>query len=336
MLYWSIEGSEVKVVIKDLADKAVSDRGISFEDAFVLVNTSIEEIPLLFYYASRLRETFRGKDIELCAIVNAKSGLCTEDCAYCSQSSISKAEIPVYPLMKTEEILKKASQAKEHHVRRFCVVTSGKRPGRKELREIAKTVEEIRKIGLLPCATLGIIERDDLRLLRDSGLERYHHNLESSERFFPSICSTHTYEEKLKTVEAVKELGLSLCSGGIFGLGEGWEDRLDMAMRLRELDVDSVPINFLIPVKGTPLGNRAMLNPFEALKIISLYRFILPEKQIRICGGRRQVLGEFGSMIFMAGADCILSGNYLTTPGKEFENDLMLIREYGLRVVYVK
>lgn len=319
-------------MVNDIADGSIQKKGISRQDALYIANVSVEEIPLLFYHAGKLRETFRGKGIELCAIVNAKSGLCTEDCAYCSQSAISSADIPVYPLMRSEEIIKKAEEAKEHGVRRFCIVTSGRGPNKKEIGFIAKTVESIRKAGLLPCATLGLINKEDLKILRDSGLERYHHNLETSDRYFSRICSTHTYSEKLKTIEAVKDVGLSLCSGGIFGLGEEWEDRIQMAFRLKEIDVDSVPINFLIPIKGTPLGEREPMNPLEALKIVSLYRFMLPDKQIRICGGRRQVLGEFSSMVFMAGADSILTGNYLTTMGKSYEDDLKLIRDMGLEV----
>lgn len=320
-------------MINDIAERAIHKKGISKQDALYIAGVGLEKIPLLFYYAGKLRETFQGKGIELCAIVNAKSGLCSEDCAYCSQSVISRAEIPVYSLMGSEEIIKKVTEAKEHGVRRFCIVTSGRGPNKREIGSIAKTIENIRRAGLLPCATLGLINRQDLEILRDSGLERYHHNLETSERYFPHICSTHTYSEKLKTIEAVKDVGLSLCSGGIFGLGEEWQDRVEMASRLREFDVDSVPINFLIPIKGTPLGEREVLNPLEALKIVSLFRFMLPDKQIRICGGRRQVLGEFNSMVFMAGADSLLTGNYLTTLGKSYEDDLKLIKDMGLEVI---
>lgn len=319
--------------IKEIAQRAINKKGLSEDDALFIGQISNDFIPLVFYYANHLRETFKGKGIELCAIVNAKSGLCTEDCAYCSQSAISKADIPVYPLLETQEIISKALEARSHGVRRFCIVTSGRRPNRKEIHAIAKAVERIREIGLLPCATLGLVNEEDLRVLRDSGLERYHHNLETSERFFPKVCATHSYRDKLKTIEAVKEVGLSLCSGGIFGLGEDWLDRIQIALRLKEFDVDSVPINFLIPIKGTPLGDQEMLNPLEALRIVSLFRFMLPDKQIRLCGGRRQVLREFNSMIFMAGADSVLTGNYLTTLGKSYEDDLRLIKDMGLFVI---
>jgi len=177
------------------------------------------------------------------------------------------------------------------------------------------------------------LSKEDLLQLKDAGLERYHNNLETSERFFPEICTTHSYHDKLETIREVKSSGLSLCSGGIFGLGETWEDRIDMAFALREIGPDSVPVNFLTPVKGTRLGLNKIPDPFDALKIISLYRFILPDKEIRVCGGRLQTLGELHSLIFPAGADGLLTGNYLTTLGRNFEDDLKLIDQYGLRLV---
>ncbi|MEW6572006.1 MAG: biotin synthase BioB, partial [Nitrospirota bacterium] len=191
-------------------------------------------------------------------------------------------------------------------------------------------INEIRRLGLLPCASLGLLKRKELSMLRDAGLDRFHHNLETSERFFPQVCTTHTYNDKIKTIEAVRAVGLTICSGGIFGLGEIWKDRIDMAFILKKLRVDSIPLNFLIPIKGTPLGSRNLLHPFEALKIISLYRLILPDKEIRICGGRPQTLGDFNSMIFMAGANGIMTGDYLTTTGRQPPDDLRLIEAYGL------
>jgi len=319
-------------MIPRLMVEVLAGKVLSAKDAFSLASLEGVELFGLFSAAGEIREKFRKNRVDLCSIINAKSGACSEDCSYCAQSSRSRAEIPVHPLLKESGIMGKALEAKEAGVRRFCIVTSGRKAGASELREIASMVGKIRGLGLLPCATLGLLERDELSMLRDSGLERYHHNLETAERFFPLICSTHTYGDKLKTIEAAKAVGLSVCSGGIFGLGESWKDRIDMAFALRELNVDSVPVNFLIPVHGTPMGNTAPLHPFEALKIISIYRFMLPDKAVRVCGGRRQVLGEFNSMVFMAGADALLTGNYLTTTGTTYEDDLRLIRRYGLEV----
>ncbi|MFO0752797.1 MAG: biotin synthase BioB [Thermodesulfovibrionales bacterium] len=286
----------------------------------------------LFAAAGRIREAFRGDAADLCAIINAKSGACPEDCSYCAQSSLNRTGAAVYPLLKREIVLEKAAEAKEAGVTRFCIVTSGRKVSGRDLEAIALMVQEVRKMGLLPCATLGLLEREDLSFLREHGLERYHHNLETSERFFPEICRTHTYYDKLRTIEAARSAGLSVCSGGIFGLGETWEDRVDMALALRGLDIDSVPVNFLIPVQGTALGGRQVLPPLEALAIVSLYRFLLPAKEVRVCGGRVQALGEFNALVFAAGADSLLTGNYLTTTGRTYSDDLKLVRDYGLTV----
>ncbi len=320
-------------MIQALKDKILSGSRITKSDALFITETQKSDIFDLFSAANRIRETFRENSVDLCSIVNAKSGACPEDCSYCAQSSKSKTEILVYPLVKKSVVIDKAKEAKDAGVKRFCVVTSGRKIGKNELIEIASMITDIRSIGLLPCATLGLMDKEELSFLKESGLERYHHNLETSERFFPEICRTHTYHDKLKTIDAAKAVGLSICSGGIFGLGETWQDRIDMAFAIKELNVDSVPINFLIPVKGTSMGDRDFLHPFEALKIISLYRFMLPEKEIRVCGGRMQILGEFNSMVFMAGADALLTGNYLTTTGRTFKDDLRLIEQYGLRVL---
>lgn len=317
-------------MIPGLYEKIMTGGRLSRNEALSLVSIEGTELFELFLGASRLRERFRGKDIELCSIINAKSGACPEDCAYCAQASKSITNTPVYPLIREDDVIGKATEAREAGVKRFCIVTGGRKVSKRELLEIASMIRKVRELGLLPCATLGLLNRDELSVLKDAGLERYHHNLETSERFFPEVCTTHTYRDKLDTIEAVKYNNLSLCSAGIFGIGETWQDRIDMAFKLRELEVDSVPINFLIPVEGTPLGCRDILHPFDALKIISIYRFILPDNEIRVCGGRRQALREMNSMVFMAGADALLTGNYLTTTGMTFEDDLRLIRDYGL------
>lgn len=320
-------------MIEKLRDKVLNGNSLSQEDARWIATVEGVELFDLLSAANRIRNVFRGDEADLCSIVNAKSGACPEDCSYCAQSSNSSADIPVYTLINKDIVLERARDAKMSGVKRFCIVTSGRRVGRSELAEIASMLSAIRKMGLLPCATLGLLNEEELSLLKDAGLERFHHNVETSERFFPEICRTHSYQDKIRTIRAVRSVGLSLCSGGIFGMGETWQDRIDVAFALKELNADSVPINFLIPIKGTPLGNMDIMHPFEALKIISLYRFILPEKEIRICGGRMQVLGELNSMVFMAGADGLLTGDYLTTTGRTFEDDLKLIRQYGMKTV---
>jgi biotin synthase len=203
----------------------------------------------------------------------------------------------------------------------------------RDLGKITSMVAAIKDAGLLPCATLGFIGGAELKALMDAGLSRYHHNIETSAAFFPEICTTHSFKDKLRTIETVKASGCSLCSGGIFGMGETWADRLDMAFLLRDLEVDSVPINFLTPIAGTKMALKPPLGPLEALKIIAVYRFILPDREIRICGGRFSTLGQLNSFIFMAGADGLLIGNYLTTPGRAAADDLELIAALGLRYV---
>lgn len=318
-------------MIQIIKDKVLSGQPITYSEAEYISHLNSKELIELFFAANQIRDFYRKDIIDLCAIINAKSGACSEDCSYCAQSSKNKTEIPVYPLISKERVIEKAKEAKEVGVKRFCIVTSGRKVGNKEIKEIGAMISDVKKLGLLPCATLGLLNKEELTFLKEQGLVRYHHNLETSERYFPEICRTHTYKEKITTIEAAVDVGLSVCSGGIFGMGETWQDRIDMAFKIRELNIDSVPINFLIPIKGTPMDKRGYLEPFEALKIISVYRFILPEKEIRVCGGRIQTLGEFNSWIFLAGADSILTGNYLTTTGRSYIDDLRLIRQSGLQ-----
>ncbi len=315
-------------LLRELKERVIAGGDVSEEEALYLA----EEPPLhaLFEAASTIRETFRGRSVDLCSVVNAKSGGCGEDCFYCAQSVRYNTNIKRYPLMDRDEILARAEEARLSGARRFCIVTGGRKVSRQELEVIASAIREIRRIGLLPCATLGLLDGEELDLLKGSGLQRYHHNLETSEEYFPRVCTTHTYGEKLRTIQAVRECGLSLCSGGIFGMGESWRDRVRMAFRLKGLGVDSVPINFLMPIEGTPLGHLETLHPIEALRIVSIYRFILPDREIRLCGGRLQTLGEFNSMIFLAGADGLMIGNYLTQKGRSAGDDLAMIRTLGL------
>jgi biotin synthase len=319
-------------VIKHIEEHIVKGGAITKGEAASITEISGTDLFSLFASANKIRSHFRGDLVGLCSIVNAKSGSCSEDCSFCAQSSRSKAEIDTYPLLKKERIIQKALEVKKYGIRRFSIVTSGRKISRKNLLEIADVISEIKNLGIIPCASLGLLREDELSVLKAAGLDRYHHNIETSAQHFPQICSTHGYADKLRTIRSAHSVGLSLCSGGIFGLGETWQDRIDMAFALRELNVDSVPINFLLPIKGTALGNRKLLHPLEALKIVSLYRFVLPRKELRICGGRTQVLGEFNSMIFLAGADGMITGNYLTTMGRSPEDDLKLVKMYGLRI----
>ncbi|MBI5075379.1 MAG: biotin synthase BioB [Nitrospirae bacterium] len=312
--------------------KTLSRKRLSAADAEFLAATSGQDLFELFAAANRIRDHFQGNHVDLCSIINAKSGKCPEDCSYCAQSAGSRAQVTAYPLLDKKQVLARAAEAKKGGAKRFCIVTSGKRVSGRELLKIADMVTGVKNLGLLPCATLGLLTSDDLKLLKKAGLKRYHNNLETSEHFFPNICTTHSYDEKKETIRNAREAGLSVCSGGIFGLGETWKDRIEMAFALRDLGPDSVPINFLAPIRGTALSRQKPLEPLEALKIIGLYRFILPDKQIRVCGGRLQTLNELNSYIFLAGASGLLIGNYLTTLGRGYEDDLRFIRDLGFSV----
>jgi biotin synthase len=318
--------------IRAIGEKVLRGRSLSESEALFLSDVSGSFIFDLFSSANKVREHFRGEKIGLCSIVNAKSGACTEDCSFCAQSKYSKAQIESYPLLPAEALFQKTIQIKKNGIKRFSIVTSGRKIAKKDLLSVAAIIPKIRKQGLLPCASLGLLKKNDLSQLKEAGLDRYHNNLETSVGFFRQICTSHQYADKIRTIEAAKSVGLSVCSGGIFGMGETWKDRIDLAFTLKALDVDSVPINFLVPIKGTPLEHKGFLHPFEALKIISLFRFILPRKEIRICGGRMQILGDFHSMIFLAGADGMITGNYLTTSGMSPEDDVRLIKMLGFTV----
>jgi biotin synthase len=322
-------GSEGR--IRQIEQKILDGGSLSREEALSLTELSGPDIFALFASANKITHHFRGNAVGLCSIINAKSGACSEDCSFCAQSAKNKSKVEVYPLLDKELVIQKAREAKILGVKRFSIVTSGRKISGKELLRTAEMISGIRNLGLLPCASLGLLGEDELLTLKRAGLDRYHHNLEASAGFFSSICGTHSYADKVRTINAALSAGVTVCSGGIFGMGETWRDRVEMAFALRELDVDSVPINFLIPIDGSALGRREMLHPFEALKIVSLYRFVLPGKEIRICGGRTQVLGELHSMVFLAGADGMITGNYLTTLGRSPEDDLKLMKTYGLK-----
>jgi len=285
---------------------------------------ALQELPLseLMRRALAVKLASRGKSFSFCSIINAKSGKCSEDCRFCIQSAQYQTEAPVYPLMGREEILVAAGEAKKNGASRFSLVTSGRGlPGR-ELPIVAEIIRAIReKVGISVCGSFGILSEIELRALKDAGLSRYHHNLETSAEFFPRVCTTHEFRERVETIHAAHAAGLSVCSGGIFGLGESEADRLSMAMTLRECAVESVPINVLIPLPGTPFAGHSPLPVHEILRAIALYRLLLPEAAIRLAAGRESALGDFLSSAFMAGADGMMIGGYLTQRGRAPESD---------------
>jgi biotin synthase len=314
--------------------EAVDKGGVAPAAARELMRIEDDLLPLLFFGASRIREQCHGRGIRLCAIVNAKSGRCPEDCAFCAQSAHHQTQIEAYPLMGPDEILLKAREAKAMGARRFAIVTSGKALSAKELDDAVQAIRLIKEeAGLIPCASLGMLTKEAALRLKEAGLNRFHHNLETACSFFPSICTTHAYEEDLDTLRRAKEAGLQVCSGGIFGLGESPEQRLELAYTLKEMEVDSVALNFLDPIAGTPLESSPALAPLEHLRFVALFRFILPDKDIRICGGREYGLRDLHPLVFWAGASGIMIGNYLTTMGRDHQADLQMIQDLGMEVL---
>ncbi len=288
------------------------------------------ETPLLELVSSadKVRRDSVGSKFELCNIINAKAGLCSEDCKFCAQSSRHSADVSIYPLKKKNQIVEAAQQAKKIGAEKFGIVTSGNRLKKSELDVIAQAISEIKgRVEIDICASLGALERDELAMLKEVGLSRYHHNIETSARFYSRIVSTHSFEERINTIKAAKEVGLEVCSGGIIGMGESWQDRIDMALTLKKLNVDSVPVNLLVAVKGTALESLEPVSCVDAVRTICIFRIILKDKTIKIAAGRETVLKDFQALGLMAGANGMLIGGYLTVKGRDVAEDWKLIKE---------
>lgn len=307
---------------------------ITFSEAEKLYRIDDNNIMPILSSALRLTRKYRKDIVNLCAITAARSGLCPEDCAFCAQSSRHHTGLSVYPLISEGEMLKRAEEAQAHSANRFCIVTSGRSVNEKEIEAIARAIKKIKNKfpNLKVDASLGILKEPEIEKLKAASLDRYNHNLETAESYFPKICTTHTYAERLSTIKLIKKAGIEICCGGIIGLGESNAQRIEFAFTLAELDVDSLPLNFLNPVPGTSLEDIQPPSPFNILKTIALFRFIIPKKEIRICGGRQVNLRSIQPLIFMAGADAIIVGNYLTTKGSEPQDDLRMLYDLGLTV----
>jgi biotin synthase len=288
------------------------------------------KLPLaeLIVRADKIRKRFTGNRVELCNILNAKSGLCPEDCKFCAQSARHKTGLQAYPLKSKAEMLAAARRAKEIGAERFDIVTSGDKLSQEDFCVILDAISEItEKVKIKICASLGSMGDKEFSLLKNAGLSRYHHNLESSPGFFPRIVSTHTFQDRLRTIKAAKNSGLEVCSGGIIGMGETMDDRIQMALILKELKVDSVPLNILVPLAGTPLGENTVLSCQEVIRTIAIFRMILKDKIIKLAAGRESILKDFQALGFMAGANGMLIGGYLTIKGRSVEEDLKLVEQ---------
>ncbi|OGX43472.1 MAG: biotin synthase BioB [Omnitrophica WOR_2 bacterium RIFCSPLOWO2_02_FULL_45_28] len=313
-------------------EQVLAGKSLSLTQANRLSAVNGDEVYSLFTAAYKIRKKFRGKKVELCAITNARSGGCSEDCAFCAQSSWHKTKVPLYPLLEPDEIYRRAKRAEDSGAGYFCIVTSGRRlQDKKDFLKICKAISKIRsKLKLNVDASLGELSLEEARALKHAGLFRYNHNLETARSLYAQVCSTHTYSDRLKTIENVKRAGLELCCGGIFGMGETWAQRLEFAFALKNLNPECIPLNFLNPIPGTKLQNQNPLLPLEFLKIIALFRFLFPEQEIKICGGREANLRSLQPFLFLAGADSIILGDYLTTKGNPSQYDLQMIQDLGL------
>ena len=320
--------------IEETAEKATKGELLSRKEGLALCSDRVDLLSLMGA-ANRVRERFFGRKVSFCSIINAKSGRCPGDCVFCAQSARHACQVSLYPLMGKGELLDSIQRTARGGASHVGIVTSGmKAPQGEELETLLECVRELAQCGSVKiCCSMGQITEGDARRLKEAGVVRYHHNLESSLAFYGNISRTIRYADKLATVRAAKKAGLETCCGGIFGLGESWEDRVELAMTIRELGVDSVPLNFLRPVEGTPLEKATPLSPREALRIVALFRLMLPDKTIKVCGGREYVLRDMQSWMYHAGANGAILGNYLTTTGRPPQEDLQMVADLGLEAV---
>ena len=324
-----------KELIDGMIEIALKGQSISSDKALQLESFTHEELDYLFIGTDRIRDKFKGEDVKICSIVNAKSGRCVEDCSFCAQSSSFQTDAPETELMSVEEMVAAAKEAEAFGANEFSIVASGtKMDDRKELDKVIAAVRRIKaETKLETCCSLGLMELDDLKELKAAGLDRCHHNLETAASFFNKIVTTHTYEDEVKAVQNAKEAGLQVCVGGIFGMGETFAQRVELAFSIRELGTQSLPINFLKPIEGTGLDHLETIEYYDALKTIALLRLVLPKIDLFVCGGREEVMTDKQEQLFSAGANGILGGNYLTTKGQDPKRDIEMIQSLGLRPI---
>lgn len=319
----------MKMNRNELTDKVLNGNQITKEEALFLYGQPLAE---LCESADKIRRHFCADSFDMCTIINAKSGRCSENCRFCAQSAHNHTGAAAYPLLPKEEIVAQAQINHEQGVLRYSIVTSGKRLSDAEVDEMCEAVREIReKVGISVCVSFGLLDEQQFRRLKEAGVTRVHNNLETSRRNFPNICTTHTFDDKIQAIRAARAAGLSVCSGGIMGLGETVEDRIDMALTLRELGILSVPVNMLNPIPGTPFENNERLTEEDMCRIVAVYRFILPKASIRLAGGRG-LLPDKGKSCFTSGANAAISGDMLTTAGITTKTDMALLKELGYEV----
>ena len=317
-------------IVRQLKEKVMSGERIGKEEALQLAAAPLEE---LTEAADEIRRRYCGDTFDICTIINGKSGKCSEDCKFCAQSSRYHTGLKdTYPLLGTEELLKEAKYNADRGVLRYSIVTSGRCLSDREVEQLCDSIRRIKEeTDIRICVSLGLLREEQFRRLKEAGADRVHCNLESSERYFPQVCTTHTYEEKTAAIQAAKRVGLSVCSGGILGLGESVEDRIDMVLTARKLGVRSIPVNVLNPIPGTPYEKNPVLSGEEILRCTAVFRFLIPDGLIRLAGGRG-LMEDKGKKCFQSGANAAISGDMLTTAGITVESDMEMIRSLGYKV----
>jgi biotin synthase len=326
--------SELTVITRweNLADKALADEPPDREEALALLRAPEDELLAVLHAAFRVRRATFGRLVKLNMIINAKSGICPEDCGYCSQSIVSTAAVPKYSMVSAAVLVAGAHEAWSRKARTYCIVASGRGPSARELRVVTAAVRQIKEeLPMKVCACLGLLTHEQARELRVAGVDRYNHNVNTSADHHGEITTTHTYEDRVATLEAVKEAGISPCSGFIAGMGESDEQIVDVAFALRDLDADSIPVNFLHAIPGTPLEGMDELDPGRCLKILALLRFVCPRKEIRVAGGREVNLRSLQPFSLYA-ANSIFVGDYLTTSGQTAEADWQMLEDLGFEI----
>ena len=318
--------------IYSCTNKVLCGKKITISEANELLELDGKHTLELASAANTICREMNGDVVDVECLINAKSGNCAEDCAFCAQSARYKTNIKKYPFLGKETILDAAVKAKNDAARSFCLVCAWREPQEKDFDDVCSIVKDIRdKVGIDVNCSLGFLTEKRAKKLKALGVNRYNHNLEASKSFFDNICSTHTFYERVNTARTVKSCGLKLCSGGILGMGETGQQRLELAFQASELEPEEFPVNILIPRSGTPLANAKPLDPMEVIKTIAIYRFILPRSIIKIAGGREVHLRELQSLALLGGANGIITGGYLTVGGNEAEQDIRMIRELGLK-----
>lgn len=316
--------------LEEIEKTVIGGDSITREQAEQLARIPDEMIDELAAVALRVRRHFCRDKVDLCSIINARSGRCGEDCKFCAQSTRHSAGAPVYPMKSVDEIVATAKQTETNGAHRFCIVTSGEALDAADFAVVLEAVSRIKaETGLKRCASVGRLTAERARELKEAGLNRYHHNVETARGFFPAICSTHTYEDKLETITHLKDTAIETCVGGILNIGESPDQRLEFAFEIRGLQPDSVPLNFLNPRSGTPLAGRPPLAAREAAKFLAIFRLILPRASIRLAGGRRETFKDQPGLPFASGVNALLVGDLLTTDGPPVESDLSLLDSLG-------